>query len=181
MTDANDLRRLALALEGTIEAPHFDRAAFKVSRIYVTLAADGQTANFKFRPYEQNLKCTVAPDAFAPVPNAFGEQGWTTATLAKLSLPELQAALEMAHEHALPGRKGGEEMMGRASFRPALILRSAKGASRRIGGGLVLRDAVLCTAPQDEADQGHSTHFARGAKRPRNIGIRECSSSRATA
>jgi hypothetical protein len=107
MTDATDLRRLALALEGTIEAPHFDRVAFKVSRIYVTLAADAQTANFKFRPYEQNLKCAAAPDAFAPVPNAFGEQGWTTATLAKLSLPELQAALEMAYAHALPGKRPG--------------------------------------------------------------------------
>jgi len=30
MATANDLRRLALALEGTSEHPHFDRAAFKV-------------------------------------------------------------------------------------------------------------------------------------------------------
>jgi hypothetical protein len=99
---AADLRRLALALEGTSEAPHFDRAAFKVARIYVTLAADGKTANFKFTPDEQALKCTVAADAFAPVPNAFGKQGWTTATLAKLTLPELGSALETAYAHALP-------------------------------------------------------------------------------
>lgn len=44
MANAKDLRRMALALEGTTEAPHFDRAAFKVTRIYVTLAADGRTA-----------------------------------------------------------------------------------------------------------------------------------------
>lgn len=99
---ASDLRRLALALDGTTEAPHFDRAAFKVMRIYVTLAADGKTANFKFTRDEQALKCTVAADAFAPVPNAFGKQGWTTATLSKLTIPELKSALEMAHAHALP-------------------------------------------------------------------------------
>jgi hypothetical protein len=29
MANAKDLRRMALALEGTTEAPHFDRAAFK--------------------------------------------------------------------------------------------------------------------------------------------------------
>jgi hypothetical protein len=95
-----DLRRLALALEGTIEAPHFDRAAFKVARIYVTLAADGRTANFKFTPDEQEFKCMLAPEAFAPVPNAWGKQGWTTATLAKLDIAELKAALETAWAHA---------------------------------------------------------------------------------
>jgi hypothetical protein len=71
-------------------------------RIYVTLAADGKTANFKFAPDEQELKCTVASDAFVPIANAWGRQGWTTATLAKLSVGELDAALRMAWAHALP-------------------------------------------------------------------------------
>ena len=105
MTTASDLRRLALALEGTSAAPHFDRTAFKVARTYVTLAADGKTANSKFTPDEQALKCTVAADAFAPVPNAWGKQGWTTATLSKLKAAELKAALAMAHAHALPKTK----------------------------------------------------------------------------
>ncbi|HEX3439273.1 MAG TPA: MmcQ/YjbR family DNA-binding protein [Pseudolabrys sp.] len=101
MATGKDLRRLALALDGTAEAPHFDRAAFRVERIYVTLAGDARTANFKFTPDEQSLKCTVAPKAFAPVPNAWGQQGWTTATLSELSTGELKAALEMAYAHAL--------------------------------------------------------------------------------
>ena len=90
MATGKDLRRLALSLEGTSEAPHFDRAAFKVVRIYVTLAADGRTANFKFTPDEQEFKCMLAPEAFSPVPNAWGKQGWTTATLSKLSAAELR-------------------------------------------------------------------------------------------
>ncbi|MCR5857685.1 MmcQ/YjbR family DNA-binding protein [Mesorhizobium sp. J428] len=100
MTTASDLRQAALALDGTTEAPHFDRAAFKVKRIYVTLAADGATANFKFTPDEQALKCEVAPDAFAAVPNAWGRQGWTTATLSALSEAELADALRMAWRQA---------------------------------------------------------------------------------
>jgi hypothetical protein len=102
MATGNDLRRLALALEGTIEAPHFDRAAFKVARIYVTLAADGKTANFKFAPDEQEFKCMMAPEAFAPLPNAWGKQGWTTATLAKMKAAELKVTLELAYRHAQP-------------------------------------------------------------------------------
>ena len=105
MSTAADFRRIALALEGTSEAPHFDRTAFKVGRIYATLAADGRSVNFKFAPDEQELKCLVAPEAFAPVPNAWGKQGWTTATLAKLTVPELRNALEIAWRHALPKKR----------------------------------------------------------------------------
>jgi hypothetical protein len=105
MATGKDLHRFALALEGTVEAPHFDRTAFKVQRIYVTLSPDGRSANFKFTPDEQELKCLTAPDAFAPVPGKWGEQGWTTATLSKLSAGELKAALETAWRHALATKK----------------------------------------------------------------------------
>ena len=101
MATAKDLRRMALALEGTTEAPHFDRLAFKVARIYVTLAADAQTANFKFTPGDQELKCLTAPEAFAPIANAWGKQGWTTATLSALTLLELTSALELAWSQAV--------------------------------------------------------------------------------
>jgi hypothetical protein len=96
------LSRLALALEGVSSAPHFDRTAFKVKRTFVTLAADGLTANFKFSPDEQQLKCAVHPEAFAPVPNAWGQQGWTIGTLSKLGQDDLASALNTAWRHALP-------------------------------------------------------------------------------
>jgi hypothetical protein len=98
---AAQFRKLALSLEGTTGAPHFDRTAFKVHRTYATLAPDGLTANFKFTPDEQALKCTVASDAFQAIPNAWGRQGWTTGTLKALSVAELRAALEMAWRHAV--------------------------------------------------------------------------------
>jgi hypothetical protein len=102
MATGKDLRRIALSLEGTTEAPHFDRAAFKVARIYVTLAADGRTANLKLAPDEQEFKCLLAPKAFAPVPGGWGKQGWTTATLSELSAKELRDVLEIAWRHAQP-------------------------------------------------------------------------------
>src|SRR5258705_7210566 len=107
MANGTALRRIALSLTGTSEAPHFDRAAFKVARIYVTLAADGRTANFKFTPDEQEFKCMIAPEAFAPVPGGWGRQGWTTATLAALSASELKTALDVAWRHATPASKRG--------------------------------------------------------------------------
>ena len=106
MATARDFRRISLSLDGTSEAPHFDRAAFKVKRIYATLAADGKTANLKLDPDEQEFKCMLAPDVFAPVPNAWGKQGWTTLILAKASFAELRTAIEMAWAHAVPTKPG---------------------------------------------------------------------------
>jgi hypothetical protein len=98
-TDAADFRRIALSLAGVAEYPHFDRRAFKARVTFATLAPDELSANIKFVPDEQALKCAVAPDAFAALDNAWGRRGWTCATLAALSEPELRAALEMAWRH----------------------------------------------------------------------------------
>lgn len=101
MAIAADLRRLALALPGTTEAPHFERAAFKVDRIFVTLAADELTANLALTPDEQEFKCQLAPDVFQPIDNAWGRKGWTTIILANATEADLAAALAMAHIHAM--------------------------------------------------------------------------------
>ena len=101
MITGADLRKAALALPGTTEHPHFDRIAFKVARIYVTLSRDGETANLKLTPDEQEFKCQLAPDIFQPVDNAWGRQGWTTMSLSKATEADLRAALALAHSHAV--------------------------------------------------------------------------------
>ncbi|HEY5205842.1 MAG TPA: MmcQ/YjbR family DNA-binding protein [Roseiarcus sp.] len=107
MANAADFRRIALSFESASEHPHFDRRAFKARITFATLAPDELSANVKFAPDEQALKCAVAPDAFAALDNAWGRQGWTRATLAALSEAELRAALEMAWRHAAPKAKAG--------------------------------------------------------------------------
>lgn len=105
MATAEDLRSMALALTGTFAYPHFDRTAFKVQRTFVTLAPDGLTANFKFTPDEQELKCLLASEIFAPVPGGWGRQGWTCATLAPMTQADLSSAVDVAYAHALPKPK----------------------------------------------------------------------------
>ena len=101
MAEAADLKRIALSLPDTVAYPHFDRTAFKAARTFVTLAADGLSANFKFAPDEQELKCLVAPEIFTPVEGGWGRMGFTRGTLAAMTLADLQAALSMAHAHAV--------------------------------------------------------------------------------
>ena len=105
MADASDFRSIALSFDGAAEYPHFDRRAFKVRVTFATLAPDELTANIKFAPDEQALKCAVAPDAFTPLDNAWGRRGWTRAMLAALSDAELRAALEMAWRHGMAKAK----------------------------------------------------------------------------
>jgi hypothetical protein len=107
MADADMLRRLALALPGASEGPHFDRTAFRARVIFAVLAPDGASAALKFTPEEQAFRCTIAPEAFAPTGDAWGRQGWTRATLAALAEAELASALEAAWKtaQARPARK----------------------------------------------------------------------------
>ena len=105
MATAKDFRRIALSLPGTTEAPHFERTAFKVRRIYATLAPDGLTANLMFAPDEQALKCEVAPRAFSAIPNAWGARGATTVKLSAVTVSELRSALQTAWQRALPKRR----------------------------------------------------------------------------
>lgn len=96
----DDLRALALALPGTVEAPHFDRAAFKVKRIFATLAADGASANLMLSPEEQAHYCDLMPGVFAPLPNAWGAKGATRAILGNTDPADLAGALRAAWLHA---------------------------------------------------------------------------------
>ncbi len=106
MATAEDFRQAALALEGTSEAAHFDRRAFKARRIFATLAADGLTANIRFAPEEQQLRSEMQPEAYRPIPNKWGAQGWTIAELSALTLDDLRGALTSAWRSQAKPPKG---------------------------------------------------------------------------
>ena len=96
-----------MALEATSEAPHFERIAFKVKRIYASLSGDGKSLNLNLTPEEQEFKAMMAPEVFAPLPNKWGASRWTSVNLKAIGKAELEAALRMAWEHgrASPARK----------------------------------------------------------------------------
>ncbi|WP_108809897.1 MmcQ/YjbR family DNA-binding protein [Sphingorhabdus sp. Alg231-15] len=91
-----ELRDLVLALDGVTEKPHFDRAAFKVKRNFATLAPDKSTVNLLLLPEEQELRCELHPDGFTPVPNKWGERGWTIMSLDGVDIDVASSAIEAA-------------------------------------------------------------------------------------
>lgn len=105
MASADDLRSIALAMPGTAVAPHFDRIAYRARKIFATLAADGRSANLALTPDEQEMQCLMLPEAFVPVPNRWGQQGWTTVLLDRIRIDDLRTAVALAYEHARPAGK----------------------------------------------------------------------------
>lgn len=100
MVDIETFRSIALSFPGTIEQPHFDRAAFKVTgkRIFTTLHEPSQTVNVKLPSADQSDFCAYEDaGAVYPVPNKFGLQGWTTFELARVSKEWLAAGLHAAY------------------------------------------------------------------------------------
>jgi hypothetical protein len=98
MATDKDFERIALSLPGTEARPHVDRTAYRVRRIYATLAPDRTSANLMYGPSDQKRFCEARPDAFIPLPNKWGEKGATTVILAAVSENELREALERAWE-----------------------------------------------------------------------------------
>ncbi|MEQ8474182.1 MAG: MmcQ/YjbR family DNA-binding protein [Marinoscillum sp.] len=86
-----DFVNIALSFPGTVEHPHFDRRAFKVEkkRIFTTLHESTHSANVKLTKSEQIVFCEFG-SAIYPVPNKWGEQGWTT-----IELPQMEEGLVM--------------------------------------------------------------------------------------
>ena len=94
-------RELALSLENTSEAPHFDRTAFRTPRrIFATLARGGADMNFMFDHALQAQFCALAPDAISPVPGGWGRMGATRCDLKKVPAATFSAALKAAHGRA---------------------------------------------------------------------------------
>lgn len=89
---------LALSFPGVVEKPHFDRRSFKVEkkRMFTTLQESTCTANIKLTPDEQQVFCGYGPSIY-PVPNKWGQQGWTTLELEKLEKNLVQEILSSAY------------------------------------------------------------------------------------
>ncbi|SOC86188.1 YjbR protein [Ensifer adhaerens] len=98
MATAEDFKRIALSLPGTAARPHVDRMAYRVRRIYATLAPDRLSANLMYGPSDQKRICEARPEAFFPLPNKWGEKGATTVVLDSVTEEELREALERARE-----------------------------------------------------------------------------------
>lgn len=103
---ADEFSAIAIAFPKAASKPHFDRIAFHVDvprgKTFATLAGDGTSANLVLSIDEQGMVCGAEPGLFAPVPNKWGEKGWTTLQLGGADEATARSALTMAWRNAAP-------------------------------------------------------------------------------
>jgi predicted DNA-binding protein (MmcQ/YjbR family) len=99
----SEFKELALSFPGTEEGPHFERLAYKVTgkRIFASLHEPTAMANVKLTPKDQKVFCKYDKTAVYPVPNKWGQQGWTTFDLKKVPRELMLDALETAYKGVL--------------------------------------------------------------------------------
>lgn len=103
MTPAAFLK-LALALPGVSEGQHQGGADLRVAgKIFASPAVRaGGAAYLKLTPEQQHMLCTAEPEAFAPVPGAWGLKGATWFYPRHADAQTAKSALWMAWRNTAP-------------------------------------------------------------------------------
>lgn len=91
-------RKLALALEGAEELPHFEKTSFRIKKkIFATLDTKTRKATVKLSAVDQSVFSAFDATVIYPVPNAWGKQGWTIVELGTVRKDMLADILSCAY------------------------------------------------------------------------------------
>jgi len=94
---ANQFRRLALGLEGVVEAQHMNHPDFRVGgKIFATLQPGLKKGMVSLAPEEQARFMEEAPTVFEPAAGAWGRGGSTLVNLAAANEDTVGEALTIA-------------------------------------------------------------------------------------
>ncbi len=98
MVSNDTFRQIALSFEGSTEAPHFEKASFRVAKkVFATLDAKNRMACIKLSAIDQNVFAAFDKTILYPVPNKWGLQGWTMISLVKIRKAMCVDALAQAY------------------------------------------------------------------------------------
>ena len=103
MISLKTFRQLTLAYAEVTEQPHFEKTSFRIKKkIFVTLDEATHTACVKFSATDQSVYCLIDKTIIWPVPNKWGQQGWTLVHLKKIKKDLLQEVLTTAYCEVAP-------------------------------------------------------------------------------
>ena len=164
---ADDYRRMALALDGVVEAAHMGHPDFRVGgRIFATLQHGLRTAAVALSPEDQARFVAEAPGVFSPESGAWGRAGSTRIQLAAADEELVGEALTLAWRRrialsaaqkpgratpraARPGRRPGKRRP-RPPPAPGRPQRSAEAPGRYAGDMSATRTPPESRAPSRE-------------------------------
>jgi hypothetical protein len=104
---ADEFRRLALSLRGTVEGRHHDHPDFRVhGKIFATLGyPDGGWAMVRLTPAQQARFVGASPECFQSVKGAWGRRGATSVNLFAATPALVRRSLVLAHRNVCAARR----------------------------------------------------------------------------
>jgi hypothetical protein len=97
---AKDFRRIALGMEGAVEASHMDHPDFRVNgKIFATIHADNAQGMVKLTPEQQDRFIREHPQVFHPAAGAWGRGGSTMVTFAHAKDDVVGEAMTLAWQN----------------------------------------------------------------------------------
>ncbi len=100
-----EARSIALTFEEATEMPHFEKPSFRVNKkIFLTLDEKLKRACVSLHEADQHAFHSMMPDVIYPVPNKWGQQGWTLIELVKTKKSLFLDALTCSYCKAAPKR-----------------------------------------------------------------------------
>lgn len=97
----DDIATIALSCPGVTESAHFGKRDFRAPKIFLTLPTP-TTANLNLTPDQQLMFVELYPQEFTPLPNKWGQRGWTTLHLDRTDEPTARRAIEAAWRNVAP-------------------------------------------------------------------------------
>lgn len=114
MSTNEDVRKIALALEGVEEVQHWEYPAFRTKRrIFITLRPGQDKAMFHIPEDHQEILFEARPEAFEPL--HWGKITRCFVNLKKVPKKELEALVREARDYAMPVKKTGVRKTKRAT------------------------------------------------------------------
>jgi hypothetical protein len=102
MITAGEVRKLALSFPESVEAPHFDRASFRVrGRIFATIAPDGTSGMLKLDLDAHEALLAAHPETFFSF-GGFSRNGATGVRFARVSKAMFRDLLAEAWRNVAP-------------------------------------------------------------------------------
>jgi predicted DNA-binding protein (MmcQ/YjbR family) len=103
MATIDAIKKLALSFPETEQYPQFDKVAFRVKqKIFATLSEKDKKASLRLSLIDQSSFCSFDPTIIYPVPNKWGQQGWTHFEISKIKKEMLLDALTTAYCEVAP-------------------------------------------------------------------------------
>lgn len=98
-----DVRAIALALPEAVEAPHFDRASFRVrGKIFATLPPGGELVVLRLPELVKESLKQSDPETIEPLPGGWDRGGWTQIKIGRMAGEKLSDLIRLAWRGVAP-------------------------------------------------------------------------------